>query len=53
MEKTRASTPPSFSITSTRIRNRAPRMSLIVWYGWNGILSESDGIPEVLLDPVS
>jgi hypothetical protein len=42
---------------STRIRRRAnksrnPRGSLIVKYGWNGILSESELIPDGLFDPV-
>ena len=36
-----------------RIKSRAPRMSLMVSSGWNGILSVSDEIPVGLLDPVS
>ena len=31
----------------------APSISLIVWYGWNGIMSVSDGMPVGLFDPVS
>jgi hypothetical protein len=43
---------------STRIRrkvnkSRNPKESLIVKYGWNGILSESELIPDGLFDPVS
>jgi hypothetical protein len=30
-----------------------PRESLIVKYGWNGILSESELLPDGLFDPVS
>lgn len=32
---------------------RKPKMSLIVKYGWNGILSISEFMPDGLLDPVS
>jgi hypothetical protein len=43
---------------STRTKRRAnksrnPKESLIVKYGWNGILSESELIPDGLFDPVS
>ena len=43
----------STRICRTRLRNKAPTMSLMMWYGWNGILSVSDEIPVGLLDPVS
>jgi hypothetical protein len=41
------------SIKRRANKSRNPKESLIVKYGWNGILSESELIPDGLFDPVS